>query len=115
LTFPCRPPFDLNRARKVYKALFDSAENLIIGKKLLVVAPRDLTRSPFNALVTTVLKVSFPTNYEDYRDVNWMAREHAITVVPVAFTLSLRRHLSQSHGAESYAQAFFLLAHARNQ
>ncbi len=46
------PPFDNDRANKLYQALFGQVEDLIKGKQLLVVPSGPLMQLPFQVLVT---------------------------------------------------------------
>ncbi len=47
-------PFDLARARALYKSLFGEAEGLIKGKSLIIVPSGPLTQLPFHVLVTAL-------------------------------------------------------------
>ena len=49
---PAQPlPFDQMRAHRLYKSLFGELEDLIKGKRLLVVPSVALTQLPFQVLV----------------------------------------------------------------
>jgi CHAT domain len=79
-------PFDVARAHALYQALFGQAEDLIRGKHLLIVPSGPLTQLPFQVLVTAEAKGS------DLKSAAWLARSHAITVLPaVALLRALRR------------------------
>ena len=79
-------PFDHARAHKLYSALFGEVQDLIKGKHLLIVPSGPLTQLPFQVLVTK------PPTSGDHRAVAWLAREHAVTVLPaVSSSKALRR------------------------
>jgi tetratricopeptide (TPR) repeat protein len=80
-------PFDTARAQALYKALFGGVEDLIRDKHLLIVPSGPLTQLPFQVLVTTSTAAN-----GDYSSTAWLARTHAITVLPAISSLrSLRR------------------------
>jgi hypothetical protein len=96
-------PFDLARAHELYKGLFGQIEDLIKGKRLLIVPSGPLTQLPFQALVTEPPKSVRPTGAPDYRDVAWLARKHAITVLPAVSSLKALRELAKErHASEPY-------------
>jgi CHAT domain-containing protein/tetratricopeptide (TPR) repeat protein len=96
-------PFDLARANELYKALFGQIEDLIKDKQLLIVASGPLTQLPFQVLVTEPPKTPLPDSVAGYRDVAWLARQHAITVLPsVASLQALRAFAKVSHASEAY-------------
>ncbi len=76
------PPFDAARAHALYKALFGEVEDLIAGKQLLIIPSGPLMQLPFQVLVTK------PPSGTDYKSVAWLARGHALTVLPAASSLS---------------------------
>src|SRR5262249_46732248 len=91
-------PFDLARAHALYKGLFGEIEDVIRDKRLLIVPSGALTQLPFQVLVTRP-----PNIASTYRDVAWLAREHAITVLPAGSALQALRELAkQSHASEAY-------------
>jgi CHAT domain-containing protein/tetratricopeptide (TPR) repeat protein len=95
-------PFDVARAQ-LYKALFGQIEDMIKGKQLLIVPSGPLTQLPFQVLVTGKPKTVVPASSAGYRDVAWLAREHAITVLPAVSSLqSLRKVAKASGAAETY-------------
>jgi tetratricopeptide (TPR) repeat protein len=96
-------PFDLGRAHQLYKGLFDQIEDLIKDKRLLIVPSGPLTQLPFQVLVTASPKVALPSSVADYRDVAWLARKHAIAVLPAVSSLKALRELAkESHATEPY-------------
>jgi len=86
-------PFDAARAHRLYQALFDGIEDLIKGKHLLVVPSGPLTQLPFQVLVTR------PPVQDGYNSLAWLAREHAITILPAVTSLKALRSVSRPSGA----------------
>jgi CHAT domain-containing protein/tetratricopeptide (TPR) repeat protein len=102
-TFGKPLPFDLVRAHELYTELFGQIEDLIKGKRLLIVPSGPLTQLPFQVLVTEAPKIAKPSNFADYRNVAWLARKHAITVLPAVSSLKALRELAkQSHASKPY-------------
>jgi CHAT domain-containing protein/tetratricopeptide (TPR) repeat protein len=96
-------PFDLARAHALYKGLFGPIEDLIKDKHLLIVPSGPLTQLPFQVLVTAPPKNALPSAFADYRNVAWLARKHAITVLPAVSSLKALRVLAKkSHASDSY-------------
>ena len=87
-------PFDLARAHELYTALFAQVEDLIGDKHLLVVPSGSLTSMPFQVLVTEK-----PTLAGSYTDAAWLARRHAITVLPSAASLKALRQFAKTSKA----------------
>jgi hypothetical protein len=78
-------PFDVDRAHTLYRSLLGEAAEIIKGKHLLVVPSGALTTLPFQVLVTR------PPKSQDLASARWLARDHAISVLPsVAALTSLR-------------------------
>jgi CHAT domain-containing protein/Tfp pilus assembly protein PilF len=97
-------PFDLTRAHALYQALFGPIEALIKDKHLLIVPSGPLTQLPLQVLVTEAPKIALPNSAADYRDVAWLARKHAITVLPAVSSLKALRDLAK----ESQAGELFI-------
>jgi CHAT domain-containing protein/tetratricopeptide (TPR) repeat protein len=96
-------PFDLARANKLYRTLFGPIEDMIEDKHLLIVPSGPLTQLPFQVLVTDDPKVAKPSNFAEYRNVAWLARKHAMTVLPAVSSLkALREFAKESHASEPY-------------
>jgi len=96
-------PFDAARAHELYRALFAEIEDLIKDKRLLIVPSGALTQLPFQVLVTKPPKAPIPGSFMGYKDVAWLARKHAITVLPAVSSLKALRELAkQSHASEPY-------------
>jgi CHAT domain-containing protein/Tfp pilus assembly protein PilF len=86
-------PFDAARAHALYKALFGQVEDLIRDKHLLVVPSGPLTQLPFQVLVTV------STASGEYRSAAWLARKHAITVLPAVSSLKALRRVARLSAA----------------
>jgi CHAT domain-containing protein/tetratricopeptide (TPR) repeat protein len=98
-----RLPFDLARANALYKELFGPIEDLIANKKLLIVPSGPLTQLPFQVLVTEPPKMALTGSFAQYRNVAWLARRHAMTVLPSVSSLKALRELAkESHASEAY-------------
>jgi CHAT domain-containing protein/tetratricopeptide (TPR) repeat protein len=82
-------PFDHARAHRLYAALFGNVQDLIKGKHLLIVPSGPLAQLPFHALVTR------PPLSNDHRAVAWLARDHAVTVLPAVSSLKALRRVGR--------------------
>ena len=82
-------PFDHARAHKLYSALFGEVEDLIKGKHLLIVPSGPLTQLPFQVLVTK------PPTSDEHRTIAWLARDHAITILPAVSSLKALRRIGK--------------------
>ena len=96
-------PFHLGIAHELYQALFGQVEDLIDGKQLLIVPAGPLTSLPFHVLVTNKPETALPKNFEGYRGVAWLGRDHAMSVLPsVASLKALRENAKGSRGTKAY-------------
>ena len=86
-------PFDVSRAHALYKGLFGEVQDLIKGKHLLIVPSGPLTQLPFQVLVTR------PPVSGDHRAAAWLAREHAITILPAVSSLKALRRVGRPSAA----------------
>jgi tetratricopeptide (TPR) repeat protein len=86
-------PFDHSRAHKLYSVLFGEVQDLIKGKHLLIVPSGPLTQLPFQVLVTKAPASS------NHRAVAWLAREHAITILPAVSSLKALRRVGKPSAA----------------
>ncbi|MEO7221447.1 MAG: CHAT domain-containing tetratricopeptide repeat protein, partial [Devosia sp.] len=71
----------LTAASELYTALLGEAAPLIAGRELIIVPSRSLGSLPFHALVSKL-------SSDRYRDARWLARDHAITILPSVSSLS---------------------------
>jgi CHAT domain-containing protein/Tfp pilus assembly protein PilF len=96
-------PFDLTRAHQLYRALFGQVEDLIKDKRLLIAPSGALTQLPFQLLVTAPPKTALPKDFSGYRDIAWLARQNAVTVLPAVSSLkALRLFAKESHASEAF-------------
>jgi CHAT domain-containing protein/Tfp pilus assembly protein PilF len=96
-------PFDLGRAHELYEGLFGQIEDLIKDKRLLIVPSGPLTQLPFQVLVTEQPDSPMLGTFGDYRNVAWLVRQHAITMLPAVSSLKALRELAkESHGSDAY-------------
>jgi CHAT domain-containing protein/tetratricopeptide (TPR) repeat protein len=102
-----RELFDLALAHELYGTLIGPVEELIKDKKHLIVVPSGpLTALPFHLLVTekpavAVPQVKTPRDLAAYRDVPWLLRRHAVSVLPsVASLKALRVFARKEQGAK---------------
>jgi CHAT domain-containing protein/tetratricopeptide (TPR) repeat protein len=86
-------PFDHARAHKLYVGLFGEVEDLIKDKHLLIVPSGPLTQLPFHVLVAQ------PPASGDHSAIAWLAREHAITVLPAVSSLKALRRVGRPSAA----------------
>src|SRR5262249_33601483 len=93
------PPFDLAIAHKLYKGLFGQTEDLIKGKHLLIVPSGALTALPFQVLVTEKPGDAIPSDVAHYAKVAWLAKSHAVTVLPSVASLKALRQLAKASKA----------------
>lgn len=79
------PDFDVGLANELYRALLEPVkESWWEAKDLLIVAHGPLGQLPFSLLTTSPVAQPEDTNmlFDWYRDVPWLARTHAVTVMP---------------------------------
>jgi len=90
------PDFDLPTAYKLYTKILKPVEATWKGKKsLLVVAHGPLGHLPFSLLPTKPvgLKSGVEPLFSNYRNVPWLARSHAVTMLPSVASLRTLRGL----------------------
>jgi CHAT domain-containing protein/tetratricopeptide (TPR) repeat protein len=96
-------PFDTARAHALYEGLFGQIEDLIKDKRLLIVPTGPLTQLPFGVLVTEAANTAQPTSSGRYRNVAWLTRKHAISMLPAVSSLKALRELAkESRASEAY-------------
>ena len=120
--------FDHARAHALYDALFGEVQHLIKGKHLLIVPSGPLTQLPFHVLVAkpptgadavrpsgsgTIAQASkdgtkakggaavsaSKARTPDHRAIAWLAREHAVTVLPAVTSLKALRRVAKPSSA----------------
>ena len=90
------PAFDVTLAHKLYGALFAPVKaGWGDANSLLVVANGALGQLPLSLLVTEPTKLSAQREpqFSNYRDVPWLVRGHAVTVLPSVASLATLRAL----------------------
>ncbi|MBI4923895.1 MAG: CHAT domain-containing protein [Devosia nanyangense] len=75
----------LTAAFQLHDALFASIADLIEGKDLVIVPSRSLSALPFHALISALPATG---SADRYRDARWLARDHAITILPSVASLA---------------------------
>ena len=89
-----RLPFNnkaLSIAHELYQELLAPAEDLIAGKELLIVPLGPLTALPFQVLVSEAPDLSIEKMPDAHRKAAWLARSHALTVLPAVASLKALR------------------------
>jgi len=99
-------PFDIARAHALYKTLLEPDAALIQGKRLLVAPSGALTALPFHVLVAASPETPIPASAGGYANAAWLARSHAITVLPSPTSLRALRQLSPARRADRPYIAF---------
>ena len=95
-------PFQLGRAHQLYKSLFGQVEDLIKGKKLLIVPSGPLTQLPFQVLVTEQPETTQITR-SAFNEASWLAKKHALAVLPSVSSLgALRAHAKTSSASAPF-------------
>ena len=87
-------PFPVARAHALHQALIGEAKDLIRGKHLLLVPSGPLTQLPFQVLVSEP-----PPSNGGLKSVEWLARQHALTVLPSAASLKSLRGIARLYAA----------------
>ena len=97
------PVFDVALAQRLYKILVGPVEDTLGEAEHLIIVPDGSLRSlPFSVLVKQG-GMAAPQSIEQYRDVNWIARFHAVSVAPsVASVSALREYAKLSHAENSF-------------
>jgi len=88
--------FDLALANELYVSLFGPVEALVKDRRSLLVAPSGaLTALPFHLLVTERPAAAIPDKIEGYRDVAWLLKRQAVSVLPSVSSLKALRGFAQ--------------------
>ena len=95
--------YDLARAHALYSELFGQVQDTIKGKHLLIVPAGPLSALPFQALVTEGPDTAIPPDEAGYAKVAWLAKSHAVTILP---SISSLKALRQFARASKAAHAF---------
>jgi CHAT domain-containing protein/Tfp pilus assembly protein PilF len=92
-------PFDTRRAHALFKLLLDPLGDAVKGKDLVIIASGPLTSLPFQVLVTDDPEAKDKKARQDdgMEAAAWLARRHAVTVLPSLASLrSLRQFANAS-------------------
>lgn len=89
-------PFDLAHAHELYRALFGQVEDLVKGKRLLVVPSGPLAALPFHVLVTEAPDVAIPAEAARYANAAWLAKYHAVIILPSVASLEVLRDFTKA-------------------
>ena len=96
------PPFDAAAAHALYRDLFGGIEDLVKGKRLLIVPSGALTQLPFEALVTAKPDKTLP-RFEAYKKAAWLGQRQAIAILPSVGSLKALRAAKASAAPEPFA------------
>lgn len=100
---PRHLPFHLGHAHELYKALLAPVSDMIEGRKLLIVPTGPLTVLPFQVLLTAPTQTALPADPAAYAQAGWLAKRHAVSVLPSAASLrALREHARASAATVSF-------------
>ncbi len=99
-------PFDIAKAHALYEILLEPDAALIQSKRLLIAPSGALTALPFHVLVTAAPETPIPASADGYTNAAWLARSHAITVLPSPSSLRALRQLSPASRADRPYIAF---------
>jgi CHAT domain-containing protein/tetratricopeptide (TPR) repeat protein len=115
------PAFDVQRSHELFRQLLEPVGAGWRGAtSLLVIAHGPLAQLPFSVLVTrdVTLRPDPGTLFSGYRDVAWLARSHAITVLPSATSLVTLRALpagdARRHPFVGFGDPYFSEEQARS-
>jgi CHAT domain-containing protein len=92
-------PFDAQRANALYQKIIAPAASVLDGAHALFVVPDSALQSlPFEVLVTQP-PLANPEHLADHRDIAWLMRDYALTVLPSVGSLrALRQFTSAGRG-----------------
>src|SRR5262249_49523836 len=96
---PDLAPFDAQRASALYQKIVAPAAMLLTSERtVFIVADRALQSLPFEVLVTK-RPLANPEHLADHRDIAWLMRDYALTVLPSVGSLrALRQFTAAGHG-----------------
>jgi CHAT domain-containing protein len=101
LTFAGNKPFDAQLAFKIYRETFGSFADRIASKKRLSV----VTNGALTSLPPALLVTKEPGGKE-LKDVDWLIRSHAVTILPSVSSLKILRTASATTSAAKPMIAF---------
>ncbi len=80
-------------ASELHDALLAEVTDLIAGKDLVIVPSKSLSALPFHALVSVKPDADAA---DRYREAHWLARDHAITILPSVASLAPAGHAADT-------------------
>jgi tetratricopeptide (TPR) repeat protein len=100
---PNLAPFPAKHAYALYQKLINPAEPLLAGVHQLLIVPDGALQSlPMTVLVTKPPQQD-PQRPEDNRNIAWLARDYAVTVLPAASSLrALRQFANAAHASAPF-------------
>jgi len=101
LTSPVPKPFDAALAHKIYQSTFGAlASQLAVKKRLSVV-----TNGAFTSLPPQLLVTQDPTG-KDLKEIDWLVRSYAVTILPSVMSLQVMRRESSASAVMRSMVAF---------
>lgn len=95
-----RRPFNLTKAYKLYQKILAPAEQLLEGVRHVMVVPDGALQSlPLGVLVTEKPQGAF-TDFSGYRQVPWLAKKYALSVLPSVSSLKALRVFAKAGAAK---------------
>ncbi len=85
------PRFPVAQAHKLYEQIFAPAEELLGGTRLVFIVPNGALQSLPAGVLVTEAPTKVTVDIEDYRDVPWLAKRYAMTVLPSVRSLKALR------------------------
>jgi CHAT domain-containing protein len=100
---PDLAPFDVRRAYRLYAKILAPAAALLHGAQQVFVVPDGALESlPFEVLVTTPSQHE-PQNAADHRNIAWLGRDYALSVLPGVGSLrALRQYAAAGHASAPF-------------
>ena len=96
---PDLAPFDVDHAHALYEKIVAPAAPLFDGAhRVLIVPDGALDSLPLGVLITQA-PTAEPREFTDYRRIAWLARDHALSVLPSVGTLRALRQSTSGHHA----------------
>jgi CHAT domain-containing protein/tetratricopeptide (TPR) repeat protein len=92
--------FDVERSHVLYRQILGPVAAVLDGKRHVIVVPTGaLTSLPFQVLVTEPSSRASGTGSGDFRNVAWLIKKHALSVLPSVPSLNALRKLAPGSSA----------------
>ena len=98
---PKLAPFPAARAYALHQKLIGPAEPLLTGVHHLLIVPDGALQSLPMAVLVTRPPQQDPERPEDHREIEWLARDYAMTVVPAVSSLRALREFGNTEHASA--------------